>query len=129
MNDKEILIHLIRHTGFVEAPFYLANKPELAKSLQEAGYTYDDDGFQRFTEKGEKLLNDFYFGNKERTITTLKRLKNLHGNSPYEYKLLCNELNFEDDSRAHYLLVRLEQEQIISVRWKTDEDTIKVTFR
>ena len=110
MTEKEVLLHLINQTGYVNEHFYLAVREEVAKNLREAGYVYDDDGVHKFTDNGKQVLNDFYYSNKERAIAILKRLGQI-----FSYEQLCNKLEFDEDNRAQYLLVRLKQDGIINI--------------
>jgi hypothetical protein len=124
MKQNEVLIHLIYQTGYVGKPFYLATREKLAKELRDEGFTPDDDGVQKFTDKGKQILNDFYFNNKERIITILRKLDTV-----FSYSEICNELEFDEDNRAHYLLVRLEQDAVLKISLSTNwNDRVKVTF-
>ncbi|QDZ83523.1 hypothetical protein [Priestia megaterium] len=124
LNEKEILIHLVHHSRYVDKHFELAFKRDIAEFLIKEGY-FEDDIPHKFSDKANLVLNNFYEENKEDVTQVLKKVK-----SPFSYELICKELSLSsNDGRAEYLIKRLAEDNVIIISESTDwGDRIKILF-
>ncbi|HDR7894837.1 TPA: hypothetical protein QCY27_001249 [Bacillus pacificus] len=127
MTENEILIHLIRQTGYLTKYYipylYLGRQPELAKKLRELNYTYDDDGNEEFTDKGKELLGSFYQDNEERIIEKLRSFKSRY-TGYFSFSYFCESLGYQSDCEVEYLLEKLKERKKLNYRWRENIEDI-----